>query len=90
MFDFYMTGLYQKPKNFLLSTFAVALEEYSGKSRPVPKNWMTAMQQLKEYLASLSNKRRVLVFIDGSTLPNPIFMLLSSGFGTDGLPIKKT
>ena len=64
MFDFYMTGLYQKPKNFLLSTFAVALEEYSGKSRPVPKNWMTAMQQLKEYLASLSNKRRVLVFID--------------------------
>ena len=64
MFDFYMTGLYQKPKNFLLSTFAVALEEYSGKSRPVPKNWMTAMQQLKEYLASLSNKKRVLVFID--------------------------
>jgi hypothetical protein len=55
-FDFYMTGLYQKPKNFLLSTFAVALEEYSGKNRPVPKNWMTAMMQLKEYLVSLSKK----------------------------------
>lgn len=67
MFDFYMTGLYQKPKNFLLSTFAVALEEYSGKSRPVPKNWMTAMLQLKEYLSSLSAKQRILVFIAQST-----------------------
>lgn len=63
-FAFYMTGLYQKPKNFLLSSFAVALHEYSGIERPVPKNWMQAMTQLKEHLANQPKGKRMVVFID--------------------------
>lgn len=64
MFDFYVTGLYQKPKAFQLSTFSIALAEYSGMEFPSPKCWLTAFSQLKEYLSKKSNEKRILIFID--------------------------
>ena len=64
MFDFYMTGLYQKTRTFLLSTFADILAEHSGERQSVPKNWLEAMSQLKNYLKTKAKKKRLLIFID--------------------------
>ncbi|MBO7143488.1 MAG: ATP-binding protein [Salinivirgaceae bacterium] len=64
MFDFYVTGLYQKSRDFQLSTFAIALAEYSGMDFPAPKDWLTAFSQLKEYLLKKSKEKRILIFID--------------------------
>ena len=62
-FDFYITGAYQATKKDQLLNFKMTLESYSGKKRKMPQTWLEAFFQLKDYLSSLGNRRKV-VFID--------------------------
>lgn len=62
-FDFYFTGAYQATKKDQLFNFKMTLESYSGKKQKTPKTWLEAFFQLKDYLASLGERRKV-VFID--------------------------
>lgn len=64
-FCFYMTGIYKSGKTELLTYFKAQLEEYSGESRPRPKNWFDAFSQLRQYLKTiLSERERCVIFID--------------------------
>ena len=62
-FDFYVTGLFKKPRKRQLENFANALAEYSGKDVDVPKDWYEAFRMLKAYLKTLGERKK-LVFID--------------------------
>jgi hypothetical protein len=62
-FDFYFTGAYQATKKDQLFNFKMTLESYSGVKRKTPQTWLEAFFQLKDYLASLGDRRKV-VFID--------------------------
>lgn len=62
-FDFYFTGAYQATKKDQLFNFKMTLESYSGVKRKTPQSWLEAFFQLKDYLASLGDRRKV-VFID--------------------------
>ena len=62
-FDFYITGAYQATKKDQLLNFKMTLESYSGKKRKMPQTWLEAFFQLKDYLSSLGDRRKV-VFID--------------------------
>ena len=62
-FDFYITGAYQATKKDQLLNFKMTLESYSGKKRKTPQTWLEAFFQLKDYLSSLGDGRKV-VFID--------------------------
>ena len=62
-FDFYITGAYKASKHDQLFNFKMTLENYSGKSRPMPKSWLEAFYQLHDYLSTLGDGRKV-VFID--------------------------
>ena len=62
-FDFYVTGLFKKPRKRQLENFANALAEYSGKDVDVPKDWYEAYRMLKAYLKTLGERKK-LVFID--------------------------
>ena len=62
-FDFYITGAYQASRKDQLFNFKMTLESYSGKKRKTPQTWLEAFFQLKDYLSSLGDRRKV-VFID--------------------------
>lgn len=62
-FHFKFTGLYNMSTDTQLERFSVALEEYSGLSTATPKDWFEAFDQLKKYLKSLTDNRKI-VFID--------------------------
>lgn len=62
-FDFYITGAYQATKKDQLFNFKMTLESYSGRKRKMPQTWLEAFFQLKDYLSSLGDRRKV-VFID--------------------------
>jgi len=62
-FDFCVTGLFRKSKKKQLENFSNALAEWSGMEREMPKDWYEAFRQLKEYLKTLGDRRK-LVFID--------------------------
>lgn len=62
-FDFYFTGAYQASRKDQLFNFKMTLEDCSGKKRKTPQTWLEAFFQLKDYLAGLGDKRKV-VFID--------------------------
>ena len=65
-FDFVFTGVYKKSAEVQLELFSVALEEYSERRQPTPKDWYEAFRQLKDYLKGLpaEDGRKRLVFID--------------------------
>ena len=63
IFDFYITGAYQATQKDQLLNFKMTLESYSGKKRKMPQTWLEAFFQLKDYLSSLGDRRKV-VFID--------------------------
>lgn len=64
-FCFYMTGIYKSGKTELLTYFKAQLEEYSGESRPRPKNWFDAFSQLRQYLKTIfSEREKCVIFID--------------------------
>lgn len=62
-FDFYITGAYQASKAEQLLNFKMTLETYSKQKTKMPKNWLEAFFLLRDYLASLGDRRKV-VFID--------------------------
>lgn len=63
-FCFQLTGMYNQPKKIQLGNFAVTLEQHSGQHRPIPKDWIEAFCQLREYIESLPEEGKKVVFID--------------------------
>lgn len=62
-FDFFFTGLFDTPMSVQLTLFGKALEEYSGMSVGVPKNWFDAFSSLNDYLKTI-RKDKIVVFLD--------------------------
>lgn len=63
-FDFNFVGAYNKPTKTQLDNFAIALNDYSGVSRPIPKNWSEAFRQLREHLEQIQKQTKQIVFFD--------------------------
>ncbi len=69
-FDYKVTGVspaeYERKQltDMQLANFNLALNHYSGRIFPVPKDWMQAFRQLIEYLETGTEKRRQVVFFD--------------------------
>ena len=63
-FDFYVTGVYQVSRSEQLKIWQEQLKKYSGNKRARPKDWFDAFNQLREYLETLGNERRIIIFID--------------------------
>jgi len=63
-FAFKLTGAYKRSKVFQLENFADEMRQKSGKTHPVPSNWREAFRQLREYLETLPEEEKQVVFID--------------------------
>lgn len=63
-FDFYVTGVYKITRSEQLKIWQEQLTKYSGIRRTKPKDWFEAFEQLREYLETLIEKKRVIIFID--------------------------
>lgn len=63
-FDFYITGVYEEPRDVQLQLFADALHRHSGSEMTVPSTWIEAFGQLRNYLSTLRRRKKVVVFID--------------------------
>ena len=62
-FDFYFTGSYQMSRQGQLTLFNQELRRFSGLDFPIAKDWLSAFEQLRQYLSSL-NKDRLILFFD--------------------------
>ncbi len=62
-FAFFMTGIDNVSMQDQLINFTLALNKYSQKDNPVPKNWLYAFDALQNYLETLPCGDKV-VFID--------------------------
>ena len=63
-FDFYTSGVYQISRSEQLKRWQVQLNKYSGQKKTKPKDWFEAFDQLQSYLETLSEKERLVIFID--------------------------
>lgn len=63
-FDFFTTGIYQISRVEQLKHWQSQLHKYSKQKRPRPKDWFEAFDQLQEYLSTLNDKERLILFID--------------------------
>lgn len=63
-YDFKFVGGHNMKTRDQLSNFAKALRKYSGKRHESFKTWFEAFDALEEYLESLPNERKKIVFID--------------------------
>lgn len=63
-FDFYATGVYKISRSEQLKLWQEQLKNFSGEKRNKPKDWFEAFGQLREYLESLAEKDKVVIFID--------------------------
>lgn len=63
-FDFYASGVYQISRSEQLKRWQVQLNKYSGQKKTKPKDWFEAFDQLQSYLETLSEKERLVIFID--------------------------
>lgn len=63
-FDFYASGVYQISRSEQLKRWQVQLNKYSGQKKTRPKDWFEAFDQLQTYLETLSEKERLVIFID--------------------------
>ena len=63
-FDFKLTGIYNQPKSVQLENFSYELKRQSGRCDPVPKNWLQAFRMLRDYLATLPEEEKSIVFLD--------------------------
>ena len=63
-FDFYASGVYQISRSEQLKRWQVQLNKYSGQKKTRPKDWFEAFDQLQAYLETLSEKDRLVIFID--------------------------
>lgn len=63
-YDFYTTGIYEGTRKEQLTNFANQLSVYSKQKRKVPQDWLSAFMMLREYLETLLDKERIIIFID--------------------------
>ena len=63
-FDFKLTGAYAQPKEIQLRYFVQELNRQNHSDFPVPKDWISAFELLRNYLASLSTGEKHIVFFD--------------------------
>ena len=63
-FDFYATGVYKVPRAEQLKIWQKQLAKFSGKKRVRPNDWFEAFAQLQEYIETLEQKEKVIIFID--------------------------
>ncbi len=63
-FAFKLTGVYNQSKQYQLTNFAMELNRKDGKERSSFKNWNEAFSALEDYLNSLPNDKKQVVFID--------------------------
>ena len=64
-FAFYYTGAHNMPYANQLERFSAAIKKYSkSKITPRPKDWYQAFDFLQEYLETLPQNQRKVVFID--------------------------
>lgn len=63
-FDFYASGVYQVSRAEQLKRWQVQLKKYSGRKFTRPKDWFEAFDQLQEYLQTLTDRDKIVVFID--------------------------
>jgi AAA+ ATPase superfamily predicted ATPase len=64
-FDFEYTGILHATKQEQINAFVKKISEYSGKTySDKPKNWIEAMDILKQYLSTKKKKGKKLIFID--------------------------
>lgn len=64
-FDFEYTGILHATKQEQINAFVKKLSEYSGQTYSIkPKNWIEAMDILKQYLSTKKKKSKKLIFID--------------------------
>lgn len=63
-FDFYASGVYQISRSEQLKRWQVQLNKFSGHKKTRPKDWFEAFDQLQAYLETLSEKERLVIFID--------------------------
>lgn len=63
-FDFYASGVYQISRSEQLKRWQVQLNKFSGQKKARPKDWFEAFDQLQAYLETLSEKERLVIFID--------------------------
>ncbi len=63
-FCFFVTGIYQRPRNEQLINFAIALQRASGSSElSIRNNWILAFYDLSRYIESLPKGKKI-IFID--------------------------
>lgn len=75
-FDFKVTGLYNEPKEIQIKAFMTELKAQAQKEIPVPVDWIDVFCLLKNYLKSLPQDEKHVVFLDEF----PWFDTLRSGF----------
>ena len=63
-YDFKFVGGHNMRTRDQINSFAKALKKYSGKKQTSLKNWFEAFNALEEYLESLPNDRKKIIFID--------------------------
>ncbi len=63
-FDFKITGSYGQKKEVQLSNFIKELNLQSGKKEQIPDNWSDAFFLLREYITSLKQDEKHVIFID--------------------------
>lgn len=65
-FSFHITGIKNTDKETMIQAFVAKIEELSKAKFPisVPDNWMEAFRLLKNYLISIKNPKKKVVFLD--------------------------
>ena len=63
-FAFKLTGAYGQNRAFQLRNFSAELARKQGVRTVVPKDWIEAFEQLREYLESLPKDKKQVVFFD--------------------------
>ena len=63
-FDFKLTGAYNQPLSTQLRNFNAELSRQSGTKKGIPKDWIEAFEQLRDYIENLSGGCKRVIFID--------------------------
>ena len=63
-FAFKITGAYDQDKSYQLRIFSSELKRVSDKIQAIPTDWFQAFEYLRDYLETLSDKEKQVVFLD--------------------------
>lgn len=76
MFAFKLTGVYGQKRKEQLQNFTAELNRKAAKKYSVPKDWIQAFEYLREYIETLDNDKKQVMFLDEL----PWFDTKKSGF----------